>query len=75
MTDTGTTRITEEEYYELLREARNCIPPHRDGCSYIYERRVRRGRKYRELTYYDWFTGPWLRHHTILFDLEKEYGK
>lgn len=68
-----TSRLTEEEYYELLDEARNAVPC--GGLERIYNRMIRKGSRYAlSYTYWQWFIGPWLEHHNLLDDLEKEYG-
>ena len=65
--------VTKEIYYELLKEARARIPS--KGLEWIFSRMLRNGSDYAIFHgYYDWVTGPWLTHHDILFDLEREYG-
>lgn len=68
-----TTSISEEEYYELLEEARDSIPP--IGLDRIFQRMLQQPRSYAwKYSYLEWFVGPWLEHHRILDELEKEYG-
>lgn len=66
-------RLSEEEYYELLDEARNAVPC--GGLAKIYNRMLGEVPSHAwKYTYWQWFLGPWLEHHDLLYDLEKEYG-
>lgn len=65
--------MNEEEYYEVLREARDAIPNR--GLEYIFCRMVKSNSDYIwKYSYPKWLVGPWLQHHHTLWTLEVEYG-
>lgn len=71
-TDSTGINLTEEEYYELLREAFDSLP--RRGIPFLYKRMIDNVSKHTiHLSMYEWFGTVWVPYVSLMHELGEEY--